>query len=1104
MASLIIADYTFYTTASNNVIVQGPGIFSGIDLGNLATLNPNSILAVADTPGISSSAKLFLITIAPRAYEIRDTLIKQQQAQPSSISAAETAAQDQQSRAAGSSATNPPPGPLIEDDGVVKPVTTTASSNALRDQRLQDAGLNAPLRNNTQSIPPTTAEPGPVPPSSGEFAYPNETPGVQTPREDAAPTGGNDVRAFLNSIFGTTKTINAQSNPLDKYSSYTYNISIYLMGPRDFKTLMVNKQKNIAGWQLLLQSGGAPLASGTNLPTGANQYADEADTYAKAQLETLGRNQFFPLDYYIDDIQVKSLLAGRGSRSSHNVYELRFKIIEPNGISFLPNLRKAVEQYVGLTEPNSKPRNYAAQNYLMVIRFYGYDQNGNLVRPTAPVVPGGNSDPNAVIEKWIPFMFTGIKFKVANKLTEYECQAICPQNGVATGQQRGVIPYNIEITSTTLKDLLTGNASFQSVNQTGQTQGRQPTSAAAQTSAVPSAFNTAVDRGINNTQTAPFAVSEGLQRTLNQGNAPTVAGTAVTQTQAPPKANAAPRTLTRGLVDALNKFQDELVAAGTYAVADRYEILIPDTVLQNASIVPPGQSDLRVKPMGPGPSAPANQQVNPATQSTTNTAQNQSILAGMSIVQFIDMVTRRSTYITKQQLYTIDPVTKDLKYTGTPADTVAWYHINTQVEPIEYDWKRNDYAYKITYQLTAYAVSDPKSQWFPTSKNRGVHKRYNYWFTGLNTQILDYQIDYNYMYYMVINGPVNYRPVYTDYREYDKFSFQTRSNESDQGNSGKTFEPGANLADALYSPTDTVRCKMSIIGDPDWITQGTLWSGIDSVPVYNPFLSDNTINFDSGEALFEILTNLPVDYDLGTGLIDPGQKNWGANRNDGTAGDARNSAVYRAITCTSIFNRGKFTQELEGNQVFFRTNEDYSLGATRQTAPVVTGTSTETRSVWLTGPDESSAESKRLAAAAASARFSGQSWSQRQQDAELTLREARASRAITSESQVRTQPQAPASAPTSSGQIIGTAIPPSNTNYPSGGVAQSPVSTSVTLKSGGQQTVSTEQEITDLYNQGLIDSRNAGAAIYSLRSQIAAQQKPVFNQNSQLLRTDDN
>jgi hypothetical protein len=268
------------------------------------------------------------------------------------------------------------------------------------------------------------------------------------------------VRARLNALFG--KGIEAQGNVLDQYASYSYNISVYLMSPAQYGALIRSKKKTVAGYQLLFMSGGAgPAGTKTAVPALSRQERDfvtDGDLIGQS-LQTLGRNEFFSLDYYIDDLQVKSLLSGKGTGGAHNVTELKFKVIEPNGITFLNNLFAATQQYIKVGGGDIN-KNYAAQNYLMVIRFYGYDDQGNLVTVGRTGQDAAGSDINAVVEKFIPFQFTGIKFRIANKIVEYECSAVCPQNNVNIGASRGVVPYNIELQSQTLKDLLTGTPRF--------------------------------------------------------------------------------------------------------------------------------------------------------------------------------------------------------------------------------------------------------------------------------------------------------------------------------------------------------------------------------------------------------------------------------------------------------------------------------------------------------------------------------------------------------------------------------------------------------------------------------------------------------------------
>jgi hypothetical protein len=837
-------------------------------------------------------------------------------------STGETVKQSQDARDNEATVTSPPGAPLVADaGGNVSTIISAVPSSSAPFRPALDIGLDNALRTNQQiQSYRNLADPGPVVPNSG-----NGKPGGSAAESGAAAgddaRGDNSTRTLLRELFGTTGQLPAEPNVLDQYASYTYSISLYLMNKEQYAKQLLTKKKILAGYTLLIQSGGAP----TNTTSYTPQTTTVTDPGEIPGVTTFsaaggnGRNPFFKLDYYIDDVKLRSVVQGRGSRAAHNVFELNFKITEPNGITLIDNLYQAVQQHIN-TEPG-RPVNYAAQNYLMVIRFYGYDQYGSLIQPKR--TRGQTTDANAVLEKWIPFQFTGIQFRIANQIVEYNCSAVAIQN-LASAQQRNTIPYNVELTASTLGDLLLGSAGFAG------------SGAATITSA----------------QTQEGVTASGLPREA-RGVQPsnvdrvveiTRAGAAQT---APPKANVAPKsntpkTVSRGLADALNKYQDELVAEGRYQHPDRYEIVFKVPKMAEATVLPSGPIDKKKPPMI--------QTTNPqqakdgARQSNDFTSQNKSILAGTTIMQFLDQVLRNSGYITDQQRQKWDNTIRDYVPNGQAIPETAWYTITMQAVPLEYDYKRHDYSYKFTYQISPYLVTDLKSQYFAPSQPWVPPKRYNYWFTGQNTSVLNFTQDYNYLYYIALTGPnAPVRNVYTDYRTFDKAGSQTRSNEGDQGQSGAVFEAPANAADSLYSPADTVKAKMTIIGDPDWIQQGDLWAGV-SGPVNNnstdfgTTLPDGSLNFETREPIFEILFNKPVDYDLSTGVMDVTKKNLTVIGKDGEkTTDAQISYVYRAYQVDSIFSKGKFTQELEGAQIFFRKPSAAKADTARETTQSTAG-----------------------------------------------------------------------------------------------------------------------------------------------------------------------
>jgi hypothetical protein len=706
-------------------------------------------------------------------------------------------------------------------------------------------------------------------------------PGVGAGNDDS-PTK-NETRATIDSLFAGAQRILPESNILDQYASYSYIASVYMMDVAGYQRLIRTKKRNVSGYALLFQSGGAP--SNTAGSPGINQFFDNVGSATSSS--TAGRNPYFTNDYYIDSIDIKSTVAGKGTGSPHNVNEMSFTVIEPYGISLIQNLNKAITQYIYRGNINDKQGNpgsgiepYGAQNYLMVIRFYGYDSNGNLVRG-GKTGPFGYTDPNAFAEKFIPFQISNLTFKIASKAVEYQFTCVTPANIINTGQARGTIPYNIELSATTLKEALAGGT---------QTIVTTPTNEAG---------------------------SAGEQDPPAEGTTPPV----TTDAQpAPANAAAAPTnksTITQGLMAALNRYQQELVKNGTYSIADQYSIEFASPILANARIKSPGNTDKKNVAMAPGKTAA--DKLDPAKQSADTSTYTVRAIAGMQIIKFIEQLTRNSTYIKDQQTVVIDPVTGKQTSNGTPAQNIAWFKIGLEAEPIAFDTKRNDYAYKVKYVLSPYRVVSVDSGYFPTSTFYGVHKRYPYWFTGENTAVLSYEQSFNSLYHRIMTGAAQIDQRTSSVTEIQKRVFQPRSDQSNQGQEGRTNEPAANAADYLYSPEDQAEVRMTIVGDPAWIFQSEMAFGASANSFkVNPFLTDGTINIEAGKVYFEVAFNLPQDYSAqGSGLMNPNSSTNGVTLQG--QNQAQQSYIYDTIEITSHFVRGKFTQELFGNLFYFNS-----------------------------------------------------------------------------------------------------------------------------------------------------------------------------------------
>jgi hypothetical protein len=396
---------------------------------------------------------------------------------------------------------------------------------------------------------------------------------------------------------------------------------------------------------------------------------------------------------------------------------------------------------------------------------------------------------------------------------------------------------------------------------------------------------------------------------------PAPASTAAATNKAPPKANNAPKPTSTtqvgtGLIAALNNYQQQQVKLGKYNVADIYEIQFADEILASATVTPPG--GLNKGLTGSAVGATAADQKLPEKQNMDASTRIRSATAGQQIVQFIDQVLRASSYILDQSAVIWNEKTQTWELNGKPASQFAWFNVQCNAEKLTYDDKRNDHAYRMTFVITPYQIP-VQSEYFKPGEFRGAHKVYNYWFTGQNTQVLQYEQHFNKLWTQAITGtklPETIRQQVNPQEQWKRHVFPN-SNQSSQGAEQNTFEPGANAADYLYS-ADQADIKLSVLGDPAWIPNPTLGYITPVTFTAAPFYPDGTINISASGAFITFAWNRPVDYDLQTGLMDPGKNNYFAKREAGAAGLATEAVNYVINEVVSSFKGGKFTQELHG------------------------------------------------------------------------------------------------------------------------------------------------------------------------------------------------
>lgn len=394
---------------------------------------------------------------------------------------------------------------------------------------------------------------------------------------------------------------------------------------------------------------------------------------------------------------------------------------------------------------------------------------------------------------------------------------------------------------------------------------------------------------------------------------------------------------TKGLCDMLNAFEQERVKGNKTYYANIYEIKFSSDIIASAKVKNPGAIDFKLTSMNSSGTAAAKTGANSGS-ANTNT-QNKGVSQGTQILQIIEQVVRNSSYITDQQTAianTLDVAAPNITKTSSKGSKpTAWFKILVNAVPIsdKIDSQRNDYAYRITYIVTPYAINEMNSDYFPEAQFRGVHKIYDYWFTGLNTQVLRYSQKYPSVYQQVIGGATSLYtgisklqdnssdPVAKNTGDPDTIgiikSIQP-STKSSQGAPNEANNPAATAADFLYSFADMRTVKIEIVGDPAWLLQGEMLGLNEQDMCYDGFYPNGAVCPETQEVVFAINFNSPADYnnggapELGTGLIDINSSATQGNSNNLSKIPPQASAAYKATTVTSTFSRGVFKQELEG------------------------------------------------------------------------------------------------------------------------------------------------------------------------------------------------
>lgn len=606
-------------------------------------------------------------------------------------------------------------------------------------------------------------------------------------------------------------------------------------------------------------------------------------------------------DFFIDDLKILQLLAPNSQGRTSNTMDIEFTLIEPYGLSLLDRLIS--------TASRLKEKTYTHLCYLLQIDFY--DESGLLSEHS----------------KRLPMQFTNMNIKVSSKGTEYRVTAL-PFSHQAMLDSYGSTPANFEVSGSTLRDFFKDdqpNDRDRATLQTGLTTIRRELEG---------------DTGLSSSYTGVRQVSsdqlaEGIRSNTYKVNSYVAA------------------------FNGFNAMLHNLNIKDKKIPPSRIRVRFHDDIIAKEKITQPSKDTT----VANNPTINA-ATYNPGTNvNPNNEAKNWVMSAGTSVVEVINQAMMNSDYIRSQVLLAKKgEENKEAQKEGI----VNWWRVLPSVKIIGYDESTQRWSFETTFFVLPYKVYNTRHRHLPMSKVTKAQcvKEYNYLYTGQNTSVIDFQVEFNMLYLTIasgmlennINDPLRDRAGSADTAEASQPALDNRNgtywtanretkvqsfpvathvvteNRPELTNKGLERDPVAAalaaIADSIYTKStgDMLNATLKIIGDPHLIKQDDVYfnpsmfykendrdasKGTDGIKLpteWSPTadvsraLANNSLIMDAGHVLAYVEIRNPSDIDEATGGL----------RKYRDAGDySAFTGVFFIYEVTSEFKNGAFTQTLE-------------------------------------------------------------------------------------------------------------------------------------------------------------------------------------------------
>lgn len=849
---------------------------------------------------------------------------------------------------------------LIYNPEVIKNTSELKSANAEQERKLVAAAI-------------ASGKASPISESDlAGLVNPKANSTVTTPQKPAAPkttlTGSaNDdkgkkepdvtVRTTADPNLSPGKRL---KNPLAALSSYNYQLSLYMVTPDALEIFRQSGYQNISKLGVMSAASSPSSGSGSISP-GAYIIAQSGGVHAEE-----ARAPSFVFDYGIDNLTF-TIAGPKDSGAPAAEYEFNFTITEPYGFSFISNLKRAASAIADYSQSLLNKKSAIV--------------NKTEENPRGGAQSGDSANPNRA----------AAKTDAPDPKDSSESSA----NPVGQGSQGG-IPVDPS------KQLFVLGIRFYGYNASGKpVRGTDTTTVTNAWGGVIDGSKQEIDPG-----NSSFALFERYYpimitsvKTTLDGKETKYAITAASngmlaigskRGQVNTKTPLVASTVGEAFDQLTKKINEEQKTNNTqsgYTYKIKYASKADKNRIRSARIV--SEADLD-KYKWPGSGAQTTQESNTNTEVTAgqkprDDARTIHIAEGTPIIQAINQIIAQSSFLEDalKIVYTtaLEPGSEK---PGAPAldnqgkKTIEWFHCTPDISNLVWDENRADWVYDINYILNVYdtpvldtAYTNPGKQYY------GPVKRYEYWYTGTNTEILNYKQELNTAYYTTVidpnfsllgpdkaadgnggtntktagNGSGNGAGITTSIND------NQRTGQPIQGRPGVGMEAQNSYLTALFDPAAQAKAEVDILGDPDWLMATTqavynelgepvALLGENESLVYNKFYGNDgySISPAGGQVFFEIDFKEAIDY-KSDGQNIPSLAGGGVTGAPGTM--SINSSImfwkdpkslsslvrglsYAVTTVKNTFSGGKFTQKLIGVMNTFGDSGSIDDGSGRE------------------------------------------------------------------------------------------------------------------------------------------------------------------------------